>query len=322
MKKRNALMFGLAAFACLPLSVYAATESTFYRNPNVSYEDLDESDTVSMGDKVTVGTESFYVIDLDDTDSSFRMLAEKRIDCTALVQDEDAPNLQISTNSNYGSSGVAECTNNYVDALNESYGIGSNAELLRKSQLTSLGFSYSQANGVYNGTFDWVGTTDFYYFHHHNTYNMDYVGRVYMDGDTLRGQELTSDTAGVRPFIKVPNALLDEFTITLNDSENGTYTLTRGENNVFTFNITPNDGYELDTIKVIDLDNDPVEVTDGKFTMPEKDVTVTVTFKAVPVTAPEIANPQTSDNLISSVILLLLGATGIASTSLYLKKEH
>ena len=41
----------------------------------------------------------------------------------------------------------------------------------------------------------------------------------------------------------------------------------------------PNTGYELDTLTVRDADGNPVTVTDNKFTMPGKNVTVTATFK-------------------------------------------
>lgn len=51
-----------------------------------------------------------------------------------------------------------------------------------------------------------------------------------------------------------------------------------------TVTVTPADGYEIDTFTVKDADNADVTVTNGKFTMPAKNVTVTATFKAIPVT--------------------------------------
>ena len=49
-----------------------------------------------------------------------------------------------------------------------------------------------------------------------------------------------------------------------------------------TLTVTPDAGYVLDTLTVTDENGDPVEVTDGVFTMPACDVTVTATFKELP----------------------------------------
>ncbi len=48
-----------------------------------------------------------------------------------------------------------------------------------------------------------------------------------------------------------------------------------------TLSNTPNAGYQFISYSVIDADGTTVTVTDGKFTMPAKDVTVTVTFTAI-----------------------------------------
>ncbi len=49
-----------------------------------------------------------------------------------------------------------------------------------------------------------------------------------------------------------------------------------------TLTITPDEGYELDTLTVKQADGTAVKVTDNTFTMPASDVTVTPTFKELP----------------------------------------
>lgn len=82
--------------------------------------------------------------------------------------------------------------------------------------------------------------------------------------------------AGEAPVVK--------YGVTVAATENGTakvdkVTAEAGEE--ITITATPAEGYELDTITVKDGDNGDVAVAEGKFTMPAKDVTVTVTFKEI-----------------------------------------
>lgn len=62
-----------------------------------------------------------------------------------------------------------------------------------------------------------------------------------------------------------------------------------------TITATPAEGYELDTITVTDEDGTEVAVTDGVFTMPAKNVTVKVTFKALPEEPEEPTYSITAD---------------------------
>ena len=72
------------------------------------------------------------------------------------------------------------------------------------------------------------------------------------------------------------------YNVTVNPADNGTVSATHTQAQAGT-NITltakPDTGYELDTLTVKDGNNNTVTVTDGKFTMPQSDVTVTATFK-------------------------------------------
>ena len=70
--------------------------------------------------------------------------------------------------------------------------------------------------------------------------------------------------------------------ITITPPQNGSVTssiVTADANDEVTLTITPATGYELDTLTVTDADAAAVPVTDNKFTMPDKNVTVSATFK-------------------------------------------
>ena len=72
------------------------------------------------------------------------------------------------------------------------------------------------------------------------------------------------------------------YNVTVNPADNGTVSATHTQaqaGTLITVTTTPADGYELDTLTVKDGSNNAVTVTDGKFTMPQSDVTVTATFK-------------------------------------------
>ena len=79
----------------------------------------------------------------------------------------------------------------------------------------------------------------------------------------------------------------EKFAITKTATENGSFVVKAGETEVteaaegteITIIATPAEGYELEAITVKDADGADVTVTDGKFTMPAKAVTVSATFK-------------------------------------------
>ena len=56
-----------------------------------------------------------------------------------------------------------------------------------------------------------------------------------------------------------------------------TYRVFAGD--IITISVTPNAGYVVDTITVKDVDGVIITVTDNKFTMPAKDVTIDVKYK-------------------------------------------
>ena len=72
------------------------------------------------------------------------------------------------------------------------------------------------------------------------------------------------------------------YTITVNSSENGTVTASATEataGTVITLSVTPATGYVLEDLTVLDASNNSVTVSSFKFTMPESNVTVSATFK-------------------------------------------
>lgn len=70
-----------------------------------------------------------------------------------------------------------------------------------------------------------------------------------------------------------------------------------------TMTITPNEGYEVDTIEAIDALGNTIIVTENKFIMPEEDVYITVNYKA------SVENPETADIIILVTFLTLIGVT-------------
>lgn len=71
------------------------------------------------------------------------------------------------------------------------------------------------------------------------------------------------------------------------------------------FVITPNEGYQIDLIKVTDSDGNVITFTDYTFTMPSADVTIEVSF------VEEVKNSETSDAIIYSAIAILIGISFI-----------
>lgn len=68
------------------------------------------------------------------------------------------------------------------------------------------------------------------------------------------------------------------------EPENGKVTFDKEKaffGDIVTMTITPNEGYELESIKVIDFYNNEIKVENNKFTMPNSEAWVSVKFKAI-----------------------------------------
>lgn len=97
----------------------------------------------------------------------------------------------------------------------------------------------------------------------------------------------------------------EKYAITISKVENGTLTTNLASafaGQTVTVTVAANKDYLLSKVVVTDKDGKEIEVKDGKFIMPESDVTVSATFKEnVPV-------PKTIDNISMYFTLVLLSA--------------
>lgn len=106
------------------------------------------------------------------------------------------------------------------------------------------------------------------------------------------------------------------FFVNVLDTSNGTITVTKNlalEGEEVSITVTPDKGYELDKLKVLNTDGSEIVVTNGKFII-NSDVEISSTFKKTE------NNPQTSDINLA----LILGTIGIASAGalISLKKRN
>jgi len=85
----------------------------------------------------------------------------------------------------------------------------------------------------------------------------------------------------------------------------------RGAN--VTFEITPEPGYVLDSVKVTDANGRVLMFRNYTFTMPSADVTIEANFLP--------KNPKTYDGILNSVKLALISGAGIVGLSLLVKKK-
>ncbi len=80
-----------------------------------------------------------------------------------------------------------------------------------------------------------------------------------------------------------------------------------------TFKVIPNEGYEVDIIKVTDSKGNVVTFTDNVFKMPDSDVVIDVTFKK------KVLNPNTADAMVIGICILII-VVGLIATPLSIKK--
>lgn len=102
-----------------------------------------------------------------------------------------------------------------------------------------------------------------------------------------------------------------EYVITPSLGKNGTLALSEGkavEGTVIKVSTTPDKGYELDTLTAKTESGKEVTITDGKFTMPAENVTLTATFKAIAAEKVVIA-PATANVLVGKTTTLTATVT-------------
>ena len=133
---------------------------------------------------------------------------------------------------------------------------------------------------------------------------------------TLNGAKITNkgtiDNKGT-----ITNGQSNYYTVDT-EVENGTLTVDKnlvlpGEEIVVT--ATPNDGYSLKSIKVIDLtNNSEVTIENGKFVMPQGNVKVIASFE-------KVETPNTVDNIMIFVILSIISSIALMFTVNKLRKN-
>ena len=115
--------------------------------------------------------------------------------------------------------------------------------------------------------------------------------------------------------------------ITSEKTENGTVKVpvNAAEGETVTIEYTPAEGYTIDSIVVTAADGTNVPVIGNRyFIMPTgNNVTVKVTFKALPVDAPVTEdNPSTGDNVLTYVAMGMVTLVSTFGVALYLKREN
>lgn len=109
-------------------------------------------------------------------------------------------------------------------------------------------------------------------------------GKPLEEGSETTSQKTGSGTSsgGSGGGTVVPDPTPTTYTITVAETTNGTVTTSPADEAEagaeVTITAAPAAGYKVGAITVKDADNSDVTMTDGKFTMPAKNVTVTVTF--------------------------------------------
>lgn len=123
-------------------------------------------------------------------------------------------------------------------------------------------------------------------------------------------ETVVDEKTGVVSVVKKYNVTLDKVT-------NGTVTVEKEKalaGDVIEITANPNKDYKLEKIVVLDAAGKQVEVSNNKFTMPESDVTVSVTF------ASSIANPNTYDSFGLYALIGFVSLFGLIGASVYFKK--
>ncbi len=110
---------------------------------------------------------------------------------------------------------------------------------------------------------------------------------------------------------------LTTYTFTLNikfsETPYGTMTVpsTSLANSEVPIEITPNSGFEIDSIKITDSLGNVIKTTDNKFIMPENDILINISYRA------SVENPETNDFIILMSILTIFG---LFTLVLFIKK--
>lgn len=165
-----------------------------------------------------------------------------------------------------------------------------------------------------NSKYEWLwGTT--YWLRTLSINDSGNISQYFVDtlGDLCTGDYcFYSIGAGIRPVVTIA---ADEITYIIETKTDGNGTLTSSKQEAdsgeeIEFVVTPNEGYEVEKIKVTDAHGNEIVFNDNKFTMPSANVLIEATF----VTHD---NPNTK-TFVGSVIVIL---SGISCALVYLNRK-
>ena len=111
-------------------------------------------------------------------------------------------------------------------------------------------------------------------------------GYAFTDGENTYSGTLTDEqiSAIADKELRPANEAPATYTVTVASTTHGTVKAapaTAAAGAQITLTVTPDNGYELVSLAVVDAENNPVEVTDNRFTMPASNVTVTAVFRLI-----------------------------------------
>lgn len=125
-----------------------------------------------------------------------------------------------------------------------------------------------------------------------------YESNIKISGGTFKTDVKSFVEQGYKSSLSNGKYTIAEIFEVLNHAgENGVLTFDKEEavkGEVVTMTITPNEGYEIESLRIIDKDNNVIEAKDNKFTMPASDVWVSVKFSPIQTTeAPVVDKDNT-----------------------------
>ena len=106
------------------------------------------------------------------------------------------------------------------------------------------------------------------------------ISSVVDNGKTIE----TNKIYALMPVIELKKEYLETYNINKGTTSNGSFVINSKTQNVgdkVAISISPKKGYEIDKIKVLDSNNNEVEVKENSFIMPRSDVTINVSFKPI-----------------------------------------
>jgi ubiquitin len=154
-------------------------------------------------------------------------------------------------------------------------------------------FTLDEMENIWNK--DWYGSTSYNFLKTNNIYLGMYYVEDYIYGtrtfydNSADITRLTSypysskESYDVYPVIELNKEYLEEYNVNATTSTNGTYKVENSYNygDEVTIKLTPNKGYEIDKITVLDSDDNEIEVSNNTFIMPKSDISINVTFKSI-----------------------------------------